>query len=1016
MRRANWYRWLLTAAATAAGLGWAVAGCEAAEECQRFLDGLRERRYFDVALDYLEQMRTSPLAGQDFKTVIDYEAGVTLKESARMGRVMSVREKQLAEARDMFTKFLAEHADHPLAAGANTQLANLLVERGRIKLEQADGPNRSTEEKKQLTTDARMLYREAEKVFQDLEQRFLEAHKKFPKFIEKKDTKLLEERDQVRRDLLQARLALATVVYEIAKTYEPGSQEGKKNLEAAAAKYKEFYEKYNTRLGGFYAHMWEGRCYKELGKTDEAFETFEDLLSQADESQPFRELKNKTMVLYLETTLLPGQPKYKKAMELAEKWLAAARGTDEVSPEGLAIKYLAGEASFQHARSLQKPPGDPKLAEQRKASMTNARQFLEDVADQPGEYQKQARALLRRKEFAGENVEIPEPANYPEARDRAKDALDLMQDPELKPSEVAKARDEAIKYYRMAIRMKTPDVEVDELNVIRYYLAYLHWMAGDVPEAAVMGEFLARRYSDGVGARQGARIALAAWVALYNEARPGDRQFESKRMAEIAEYITGRWAGEPEADEAWMMLIRTALSEGDLPKAQQYMENVSPDSPRRGEVELMTGQKLWGAYLEASRKQGADRPAQEQLDKMVQQARQTLQDGIARMRKPVDEETEITYTLLASVLSLAQIHIGAGEPDKAVTWLEDPKIGALPLVEANHAATDRGNFRVETYKAALRAYVAAQELEKAEKVMKELEDLISQAGGGEAGKKLTQIYISLGRELENQLERLRNEQETDKLEKVKEGFEKFLDRILQREEGNTFNSLNWVAETFFSLGAGVDPGGKKLPEEAKNYYQKAAQAYRNILTLCAEKKIEFQPGATTSIQIRLARCLRRLADYPEAIRLLKELLEKKATIVDAQVEAAYTYQAWGESRPAAYQLAIKGSTKYKEIWGWGTLARRVYGNKKYLPVFHEARYNLALCRFKLAQSKSGTEKKALLQQAQKDITVVQRQFPEMGRQPWYGKYDDLLKKIQSLRGVTASGLKGTETKEMTSAG
>jgi len=178
MKHRRWFLRLLAGSLTLGCLAAGTGPAAAVEESQRFLDGLRERGYFDVALEYLEQMRNSPLATQEFKETIDYEAGVTLITASRTGRVTSIREKQLGQARDKFRTFIDRHPDSPLVAGANTQLANLLVERGRIKTEQASKPNRSAEEKKSLLSEARELYQEAEKVFKASEQRFVEEHKK----------------------------------------------------------------------------------------------------------------------------------------------------------------------------------------------------------------------------------------------------------------------------------------------------------------------------------------------------------------------------------------------------------------------------------------------------------------------------------------------------------------------------------------------------------------------------------------------------------------------------------------------------------------------------------------------------------------------------------------------------------------------------------------------------------------------------------------------------------------------
>jgi tetratricopeptide (TPR) repeat protein len=1017
--------WVLAGTVVAGCLCGAARSCKGVEEARKFLEGLRDPQggfgYYDTALEYLELMRSSPLVDQPFKDVIDYEAGVTLIAASQTVGEMPVRQGRLDQAEQYFKRFLAAHPEHPLVSSANTQLANLLVERGRIDVEQAARPSMPPAEKSRLAADARRLYGEAQKVLAELGKQLVEEHQKFPKVIDPRETKKLEQRDQVRRDLLQARLALAQVVEETAKTYPEGSKESTESLQAAAKKYHELYAKYDNYLAGLYARMWEGRCYKELGETAKAFEAFEDLLSQPSEPQAFRVLRNKALVLLLETALLPKVKAYKKALDGAQKWEEAARGSEESSPEGLAIKYLAGEAALEYAQMLT----DKKDAATRKQMLAAARKRFGFVANFPGAYRKDAREAARRPELVGEDFVPPEPRNFAEARDRAGDALARTQDPKLKKEEIAAARQEAIKYYRIAMRMRTPDVTPDEVNVIRYYLAYLYYMSGDLYDAAVVGEFLARHYPNGTGGQQGARIALAAYVSLFNAAPPEDRQFEAERMTGIAEYITRQWQGEPLATEAWMTLIRTALSNNDLDKALGYLQKVPPDSPRRGEIELLTGQRLWATYLEAARKAEAERPAQPLLERMIEQAKKILKDGIDQMQKPVDDGGKVSGTLAAAVLSLAQIYIGADEPKKAVDWLENSKLGPLTLVARNDPVTQEGNFRVETYKAALRAYVAVHQVDKAQEMMKRLDALTKEGGDPEAGKKLTRIYISLGRELQDQLEALRNQGKGEQLQRVSVAFEGFLDRI-REGEGNTFGSLNWVAETFYSLGAGFDPGGKLPAGEAETYYQKAADTYRNILTRCGDADFGAPPGAATSIKIRLARCLRRLGQYDQAMDLLVEVLRERNMMIDAQVEAAYVYQSRGKQDPRYYPLAISGGKRVEEkdgsitnlVWGWGKIAALVASSPKHEAIFHEARYNLARCRFEMALSKRTQEKAKLLKQAETDIRVVYRLYPKMGQglsrapggKDWHDEYDDLLKEIQQLLDEKADGLKGLEAR------
>ena len=120
-------------------------------------------------------------------------------------------------------------------------------------------------------------------------------------------------------------------------------------------------------------------------------------------------------------------------------------------------------------------------------------------------------------------------------------------------------------------------------------------------------------------------------------------------------------------------------------------------------------------------------------------------------------------------------------------------------------------------------------------------------------------------------------------------------------------------------------------------------------------------------------------------------------MVDAQVAAAYTYQSWGHEKPGRYLLAITGSQKYREIWGWGELARRLAPVAQQRETYCEARYNLAWCRFRLAQSASAAERGELLDRAEDDILATRRFYPDLGGKAWYDRYKELLKTIQQAR-------------------
>ncbi len=1041
------------------------------EQAQKMLAGLQERGYFDTALDYLEWLRRSHSCPEELKKTWRYEAGKIHLMAALASQDMKYRVEYLDRARQQFDEFLKEHSGHAFAQDAKLQLGNILVERAKIKREQANKPTTKPEEKTKLIQEAQSHLEEAYEVFRELERYFTNKRAEYGKVVDPKwPEKKKQEFEEVVRNMAMARIYLATVDYELAQTYDKKSAEYKKKLTEAAETFGRIASQFKDWLAGLYALYWQARCYKEMGDVKKAMDICRDLAAQPDDPKPFRNIKNKAFILELE--ILRDAKKFSEVWKKVEEWLGTARPDEEASAEGLTIRFYGAEAGEEILKQQKK---DPKI-------YATVRDYYRYVARYEGPHQIPARVRLR--ELGQGQVQV---SSYEEARDYGRAALEELQaaDLELRLSasqggleekkkqeleqRIQSAQEEAKMYFTQALQLAAglaPERRkelLDELNTLRYYLAYLNYLSDDLYEAAILGEFLARKYPNSGGARPGAKIALACWLKLRSELpKDVDRSFETTRMTNLAEYIAGRWKDAPEAEEAMVMLLRSAVADQDPKKALEYLNRLPASSAKRPEAEVLIGQALWSAYVRGVRLPEDARPPQQELDQMRQQAQQYLERGIQGLRKQLSDQASIDYTLASAVLSLAQIYIETGQAKKALESLTDAQIGPLALVQANHPVTDRGTFRAETYKAALRAYVAERQLEKAEQVMNTLEKVM--AADPEGSTKLTNLYIGLGLELERHLNRLRQERKDEEAKQVLEGFELFLDRIAQRPD-NTFNSLYWVAETFQSLGAGLDPGGlRSCPAEVKPYYEKAAAAFEKLLEQVDEKLEQIvqqlqpleeklkqikdetaqkaeeekilslreektkQETIRSSILLRLAKANRRLGQYKEALKWITVLLQDKPMMIDGQVEGAYICQAWGSEEPKYYLYAIQGGLKGKgkdgkefqlPIWGWGRLARTVQrfmmdprmdsperqaDKQRFANYFHEARYNLAVCRFEYAKTLSGQRRTDVLKQAEEDILIVHRLMPELGGPEWFAKYNELLKRIQQTQGKTPTGL------------
>lgn len=1027
---------------------FATAGSSSAraeEPFQAFLDALRERQYFDAAMDYLAEMSKSNLITPDVKSIIPYEEGRTLIDDARVEKDPVQKGRKLDAGKAKLEAFVNGNSANPLTPNARMQLGNVIVERGRMQVELAHRPTQLAQ-KPALLAQARGLFDEALKVFTAAEENFNDTLSKFPKFIDSTDKAQIERRDQARRDAIQSMLYAAATLYEKAKTFEldpkkaekdqdKATLEGhKKGLQEAADKYEKIYQAYRTRLAGLLARIKQGQCYQEMGDTRRALGYYADILSQPDDLIEFRKLKASALYLSLQCWNTPGEKKYELAHTKGDEWLRTARGVEDRQADWLAIRYYTAYAMKLHAEQLD-PDGKATAADAGKAKnlLKQAYDHAQKVAKVDGPYEDPAKALM--KELNPSSSTDKEPTTFVEATERGKLEFDgmneknsLAKEAQKDPAQAAQVaelvkganehRANAQKYFELALSLRESDSDQDEVTNCRYYLCYLRYMQKQYYDAAVIGEFIARNYPDNGGARQAAKIALASYLQEYNDKNAPQelRQFDRQQMLGIAEYCAKRWPTEEETLDNWAILMAVAVGEHDMKQAETFIARVPEDSPRRADSELKLGQAYWTEYLTATQKEDADRPQQAELEGLLTSATGWLEKGMSRMKAGIDAGGPPTLELLAAALSASQIYVTSGQSQKGLDLLNAAKYGPLTLCKANDNLVKQHDIEREVYKVALRAYVATSQIDQATEMMNALQKTVE--GDADAAANLTKIYISMGRALEEQVKTLRDAKKTEELTATTKGFEAFLTKIGD-SEGNTFASLNWVAESYYSLGAGYDVPGAKLGPEAKTYYEKTLAIDDKLL---ARKDVP-SPDALVAVKLRKARCLRRLSKFKDAVDLLELVLKEKSQLLDAQTEAAVAYMDWGAiDNPLYFNLAMYGArkavnpmTKREEntIWGWVKMGNVLGANPQFEKQFHESRINVSRCMLaqaNAANAENKFDKKKLLNDAYqnirfttrfKDFRKLQADHPEI-----YQQYDDVLKTIQKAQGQTVGiGLK-----------
>jgi hypothetical protein len=589
-----------------------------------------------------------------------------------------------------------------------------------------------------------------------------------------------------------------------------------------------------------------------------------------------------------------------------------------------------------------------------------------------------------------------------------------------------------------------PELQTDCLNLVRYRLAYLLFAAGQYDDAGLLGEFLAQHYPDAAEARKAAEISVEAYrnvliqrlraatascdgEPLSTEAIRQATDSVTERLFRVGRYLIGRWPKEAEAVEAARMLIDTAVDRRDATSAEAFLATLPAACSYRPQAELRVGQAWWESYVEAAPIVGEDRLPPEELRKLAQRAQTVLQQGIEDSQAGRRQVAPPEYALVYSAFALAQMAMDQGQTDEAVRWLDDPAIGPMTLLSSGSPASgDLLALGDQTLLLAVLSYASARLPDKALDALVRLESRALRRGDPLAGRQLARQYHLAGRRLRKVLLRLELEGKADDVQQITIGQDLLLGRIAQlngptlppgegRGEGrlqrvSSFTMQVWVAETCLALG----DDGQRPPEssEAAVYVRRAVQTCLAILDQLQKTPSWGPPDAPSDIQVRLAAGLRAQGQYRKALDRLTTVLAQKNLRIDAQIEAARTWQTWGQEDPGCYLRAIRGdsyalslpggTSRQVPIWGWEEIARQLGPFPRYWEQFLDARYNLAVCRTRLAATQTGTSREETLAAVAAEVAAIRLRLPSAGP-VWAARFENLLREIEKARKVKVSG-------------
>ncbi len=989
----------------------------AVEPVDAFLDALHERGYYDEAIVYLDRLRDNPHTPDQQRTLVEYYKGLTYVRSALNQRRRSAKSRDLRQAQKHFEQFRARFTDHPMAPLAETQLGTILLERARMELaELAESPDTATEQRR---SRARELFTKAHDVFAQNEQRLRAELEKIPKDLPAKDVQQIKLRDRLRSEYVQSQFLRGLIGWEQAQCWPEDHENRRADLQRAAEQFAEVARKYRRRLVGLTALLYQAKCQLALDDPQGALGLTADLLDLPTKEPAWRSLRTRALAVAVAARSHPKVKEYRQAIDTAEAWLKQQRVGERRDESWLELQYELAKAYLAWSET-----DDAKG--HRQQARTDARRMLLAVSRSRTPLQQSAQRLLA---DLGATPDVSlvgtPPKNFAEAlkwgqeavaqRQLAADTAALLENRLANVADASERKQltaqmeellgqrrqseqRAVELFEQALRMSGNEasgnnVSEAQLNTVRYYLSTLYYYQGRLLEATVLGDFLARYAGDTVEGRRAASVALAALVKLRSQ-WPEQAPLLAERVTQLAQYMASRWAGQTEANDALATLVSLALERRDFQQAEQWLNKMAVDSPRRAMAQIVLGQTWLAAAMESS-----DRASEAK--------------GVSHLQEGIKNAGQLPLgpTIVSAATTLAHYYLQQDKPNEALQLLEHPQYGAKTLADRGSPLVGDPRSRQRAYTLTLLAYAAALRqqgdsqtlLARAATALAALQDAVS--GEPDADRQMATIYVTLARSFQDELEQA----DASRRAQMSQAFQQLLSQAAQRSQD--IASLGWIADAYRSLASSLQSPSAPADDQARMFLKEAARLYETILQRADSGEASLKPAQKIAFRNRLAITYRDMGEFSRAMESFTQILRDRETQVYAQLEAARALRLWGErtNNIEPLEKAIRGdgplTAKGKNlIWGFGRLARNVASARQLRDLFFEARWELARSRMYLGRLHRGAERKTLLEQAERDLLATVQLYPDIEKSSWRDKYDQLLKEIQQTAGKSPTGL------------
>ncbi|MDG1897193.1 MAG: hypothetical protein P8J37_20035 [Fuerstiella sp.] len=1014
---------LILCAAIAGAVLAGLTPVHADEPHTAFIEGLRQRKFFDTTLEYVDALAKRVDLPAELTDTLDLERGVTYREMAAASRVPEDREQALTRAEQSLKKFTSEHPQHVRAAFANSELGELLFERARSLIWDAESPS-NADTTGQLQQQARTLIEQAKAIYQTAHDQYETQYKAFPPFIDRTtDEDAYLERLNAEVKYLRAWFSLVRCTYERGQTFPKGSKERTETMVRASTEFEAIHTARRSNPIGLQSRLMMGKCFQEQDDLNRALGIYNEMLSHKSDHPSVQLLKSIALQYRLICLNHEKKNDFQLVLQEAEVWLKDKSNRTRVFSEiGLGILW-------------EKSIAEEKLGQDRaiEARLRNTmlRQALTDskqVARFPGPYREPAVAMGRRL-----NAELGEkdavPKDFDTAFERARGMVSQLKGlnevlQKAKSSEEKQKARQAIDFqlnevgrlFALALSLRDEKTDTKAVAQARYLLSYVYMRQRKSFDAIILAQYCMTtdRLNDPDSALSATEIAIEAAVQAFNDAGT-DKKFELDLLKGICELIVEQYPQSARGNEARIRLgqVYRDLNE-PLNAANTYL-TVPSDYSEYGSARMQAGQSYWLAWVMAmSDIESGVQPEkdEETVKKWKTDAAGLMLEGITAARAKLGANANPTPEIAAAEVSLATINnmngqfaetikrLNAGGANSVLKLLEVAKGQARPETGITSSA-----FAGQAYRLLLRAYVGTQKVAEALQTMNKLEAV--------GGQDTAAVYTQLGQELQEELKRLKAAGEAEQLATTRKSFEQFLGKVSENRENMDYNSLVWIGETYFGLGQGT----QEDVVAASGYFQKAHAAYQDIL----DRNLA-EGGSVIAVKLRIVRCSRAQGQFEEGVSLAQSILNETPLSLDVQFEAAHTLSDWGAAeggQPDKLLAAIEGvenAKGEKSIWGWSGITRKLQARQssadweQLKERFLEARFEYVNSRFRYAKTEA-SDGDVQLKSGLAEITIFIQVFTDLD-DAWFGKFDKLYQDTQLALGQPQTPLERPSAPEV----